>query len=140
MVSGMDSLMQRLGGMIPEELKRGVEQFMVDMKAAVEKINANQLRIETALTTLQASSDRLEKMQDNTAHILAGFSLLMPPQASSTPILENGAHSGNLITSEKFPQEMVDDVMTAGIPTASDFDVAIPGGDYGRRARSHNEE
>jgi|ERR1700727_1343432 len=156
MASGMDTLMSRLGGLIPEDLKRSVEQFMSDMQRAAEKINANQVRIETALASLQASINRLEGMQDDhNAHIVSAIRLLMPTPPITTHILdENGQASGNFITSEKFPQEMLDDVMateraqaeniknlmgSAGIPTASDFEAATPGGDYGRR-RSNSEE
>lgn len=137
MPSGIDMMMQRLGNLVPEDLKRNIEQFIADMQKAAATINANQVRIETALASLQASSTRLEAMQDNTAHILAGFSLLMPPPPTTTHIFEKGKPSGNFITEEKFPQEMIDDVMTAGIPTATSFQT---GELYGGRERSNNEE
>jgi hypothetical protein len=130
--SGMAMMLKSLG-LDPDELKGNVEAFMSHMKDQAEKINQNQARLESKL-------DALENSLGNIAHILAALSLLVAPQASTTAILENGAHSGNLITSEKFPTEMIEDVMTAGIPTASDFEAAIPGGDYGRRVRSNNEE
>ena len=80
-------------GLDPDELKNSVEAFMFHMKAQAETINANQKRLEDKL---DAISEKLDSIH---------------PPASTTAIYEDGKHTGVLITTEKFPQEMLDDVL-----------------------------
>jgi hypothetical protein len=137
--SGMAMMLKSLG-LDPDELKANVEAFMLHMKAQAEKINQNQARLEAMLATVEdqgtTALSRLEDLQAMVLIVAAGES-----QGTTTAILENGRASGNLITSEKFPQEMIEDVMTAGIPSASNFDAVPIGGEHGgERRRSSNEE
>jgi hypothetical protein len=89
--SGIGLLLQSFG-FNPEEIKGSVESFIAHMKDQAAAINANQARIETKLDTI--------------------IDLL--PRAMTTPILENGEATGVLVTNEKFPQEMLDDVQQRG--------------------------
>lgn len=137
--SGMAMMLKSLG-LDPDELKANVEAFMLHMKAQAEKINQNQARLEAMLGYVEdqgtTALSRLEDLQAMVLILAAGES-----QGTTTAILENGRASGNLITSEKFPQEMIEDVMTAGIPSASNFDAVPIGGEHGgERRRSNNEE
>jgi hypothetical protein len=79
-------------GIDPEELRANVDAFMTGMKAQAEKINANQARLEEKL-------DRI---------IFIVEELL--PQESTREIIEDGQHTGVLVTNERFPQAMIDDV------------------------------
>ena len=138
--SGMGMMLKSMG-LDPDELKANVETFMQHMKEQADKINANQARLEEMITANQASLNSI-------AQILSGLSTLVTTQNSTTHILdEEGKKSGVLITSEKFPQEMLDDVYeiktttAGGEPKASNFDAVQPiGGQHGRRERSNNEE
>jgi hypothetical protein len=97
-MSGMAGMLKALG-VDPDELKANVETFMVNMKAQAETINANQARLE-------AQGARIEGKLDA---VLTRFDELSP--ASSTKeVLEDGKPTGVLITSERFPQAMIDDV------------------------------
>lgn len=86
-LSGMAMMLKSLG-VDPDEIRGNVEQFMGYMKAAADKINANQAIIEAKL-------DRIEKLID--------------PPGETTVITENGEHTGVLLTTEKFPLEMIVD-------------------------------
>ena len=86
--SGM-AMMLKSFGFDTDGIKRDLEQFMGAMKNGVEKINANQAAIEAKLD-----------------HIV---NLIQQP-GETTAITVNGENTGVLLTTEKFPQEMLDDV------------------------------
>jgi hypothetical protein len=86
-VSGM-AMMLKSFAIDPDEIRGNVEQFMAYMKAAADKINANQAIIEAKL-------DRIEKLID--------------PPGETVHIKENGLGTGVLVTTEKFPQELIDE-------------------------------
>lgn len=90
-VNGMTTMMKAMG-LDPDELKATVEQFMGGMKDQAAKINANQGRLETKLDVI------LMKLAE------------LSPIVATRQILENGEATGVLITNERFPQEMIDDV------------------------------
>ena len=96
---GKAMMMQALG-LDPEELKLSAEAFMANMKQQAETINANQRRLEDKL---DAAGSKLGELADLITELVG-------PRPSTTAILENGRHTGVLITDEKFPQEMIDDV------------------------------
>ena len=96
MPSGMEMMLKAMG-LDPDELKSSVEGFMVHMKDQAAKINANQARIEV----------KLDEMRELVLDVVG-------PRPSTTHILENGEPTGVLVTSEKFPQAMIDDVNHRG--------------------------
>lgn len=97
--SGVQMVMSRLG-LDPAELTKHVEAFTADMKAAAAAINANQQRIETKLDEIDAKVD--ECLNRTGAQ---------PVEASTTEILDaQGRPTNVLVTSERFPQRMIDDV------------------------------
>lgn len=77
---------------------------MVHMKDQAAKINANQARIESKLDQQEAKFDDLRELVLD----------VVGPRPSTTHILENGEQTGVLVTSEKFPQAMIDDVNGVG--------------------------
>ena len=85
-LSGPAMLLKSLG-LDPEEIQQNVESFKAAMAAAVAKIDANQARIEAKLD-----------------EILAG------QKGETTAIVEDGKHTGVLMTTEKFPDAMLRDV------------------------------
>jgi hypothetical protein len=90
--SGMTMMLRSLG-FDPDGMKRDIEQFMAAMKAAVEKVNANQASIEATL-------DRIEKLVEH-------------PGATTAIVTESGEDAGVLLTTEKFPREMLEDANQA---------------------------
>jgi hypothetical protein len=103
--SGMAIMLKTLG-LDPDELKSNVDGFMSHMKDQAATINANQQRIEAKLEHIEAKTD----------NVLTLMVERIGPPPSTTAILENGEHTGILITNEKFPQEMIDDVNLASDP------------------------
>jgi hypothetical protein len=89
-MNGMGMMLKSLG-IDPDELKRNVEEFMSVVKASLQKVDANQARIETKLDSILTRLDGLA------------------PEPSTTEIMANGAASGILITNEKFPRQMMDE-------------------------------
>jgi hypothetical protein len=90
--SGMTAMMKALG-LDPVELKAHVEAFTSHMKEQAAAINANQRRIEAKLDVID------EKLA------------ALVPRETTTEILDNaGVGTNVLITSERFPQAMIDDV------------------------------
>lgn len=123
-VSGMQMMLKSLG-LDPDDLKANVEGFMVMMKGAVEKVEANQLRIEGHLGRIESKLD-----------MLGADPLTF--KDSSRAIYEDGKHTGVILTDEKFPRPLYD-----GLPAynreadetaiASNFDAVKQGGqDNGR--------
>lgn len=94
------TMMLKALGFNPDELKGTVEGFMDHMKQQAATINANQARLEAKQ---DATTEELGKLCELVAD-LAG------PRPTTRAILENGEETGVLITSEKFPQAMIDDV------------------------------
>jgi hypothetical protein len=139
--TGMAIMLKSLG-LDPDELKRNVEDFMQHMKQQAERINANQAKLEANDARLEA---KLDELQNLLAELVTAE--LGPRRPSTTEIFNNGERTGILITDEKFPQAMLDDVYeiktttAGGEPQASNFDAVHPigGQDDGRR-RSNNEE
>lgn len=86
--SGMTMMLKSLG-FDTDGMKRDLEQFMLAMKTGVEKINANQARIEA----------KLERIEN----------LIEQPGKTTAIADENGEHTGILLTTEKFPREMLED-------------------------------
>jgi hypothetical protein len=93
-------MMLRSLGLDPDELKANVEGFMVTMKAAVEKVEANQLRIESKLEHLSECSAAIILKLDTIIQEPLSF------QGTSRPIFEDGKHTGVILTDEKFPQPL----------------------------------
>lgn len=93
----MASMMKSFG-LDPEEIKANIDGFMLHMKAQGEKVEANQIRIEQKL---DAHTELLAILVDQKT-------------GTSTAILENGVDTGTFVTSEKFPQRMIDDVNNTG--------------------------
>lgn len=94
--SGMTAMMKALG-LDPAEIKTHVEAFTSHMKAQAEAINANQRRIE----------EKLDELLNRTA--------AQPVEASTTELLDaDGKPTNVLVTSERFPQAMIDDVNGVG--------------------------
>lgn len=85
--SGM-AMMLKSFGFDTDGIKRDLEQFMLAMKTGVEKINANQARIE----------EKLQRIENLIEH-----------PGETTAIIENGENTGILLTTEKFPREMLED-------------------------------
>jgi hypothetical protein len=81
------TMMLRAMGIDPEGIKRDVQQFMDTVKTGVEKINANQARIESQL-------DRIEKLLD-------------PPGETVSVNKPNGEATGVLLTTERFPAPLL---------------------------------
>lgn len=98
MESGMSQLIAKLS---PQGIKEQVETFIAGMKAQAEASAAAQTRMEAKLDAIAAALDKLV------------FTILSAvaeaPTSSTTPILDNGRSSGVLLTSEKFPQEILND-------------------------------
>jgi hypothetical protein len=91
--SGMAMMVKSLIGAVgidPEGLKRDIEQFMAMMKAGVDQLNANQARIDAKL-------DRIEK-------------LVAQPGETVAVLDDLGNATGVLLTTEKFPDAMLEDV------------------------------
>jgi hypothetical protein len=91
-VSGVATMLKAFG-LDPDEIRGNIEGFMQHMKEQGAKVEANQLRVETKLDAIIERLDRAA-----------------PAEGSSTPILENGHDTGVFVTSEKFPQRLIDDV------------------------------
>lgn len=89
--------MLRAFGFDPAEMRQNAEDFMVGVKTVMEKLEANQLRIEAKL-------DCIEKLIEH--------------PGETTVITENGENTGVLLTTEKFPREMLED--------AAKYSPAIP--------------
>lgn len=101
--SGMVALMKGFG-LDPAEIKQHVEAFTSHMKAQAAAINANQQRIEAKL---EAHDAKLDELLNRTA--------AQPVEASTTEILDvSGRPTNVLVTSERFPQAMIDDVNGVG--------------------------
>jgi hypothetical protein len=111
------ALLKRMG-LDPEAYKGMIEEFIEGMRRAVEQINSNQQRIETMLKDLQVETNSLShqvrgslsKLETIEMKLHHGLSL----GGTTTPIYANGEHTGVLITDEKFPQEILDDVNHRG--------------------------
>lgn len=93
--SGMERLLGSFG-LNPQEIRVSIEQFMLTMQAAAEKINANQQRLEAGLARMER---KLTYIQD----------LIEQPGETTIIADKDGKHSGALLTTEKFPQAMLDD-------------------------------
>ena len=106
--NGMAGLLKTMG-LDPDELKANVEGFMAGMRDQAAKINGNQERLE-------AQGSRVESKLDA---IILRLDEAIPP-GSTREILEDGAATGVLITSERFPQAMLDDVN--GVTTHASHD------------------
>lgn len=87
-LSGPAMLLKSLG-LDPEELQQNVEAFKLTIAAAVEKIEVNQARIEAKLDQIIAA---------------------LPVKGETMAIEEDGKETGVLVTTEKFPDEMLRDV------------------------------
>lgn len=94
--SGMTGMLKALG-LDPDELKKNVETFMETMTAAAQQIKANQIAIETKLTAIEGQLKRIQ------AEL---------PEAGTTTSIKNddGNDTGILVTTEKFPDELIRDV------------------------------
>ena len=90
-MSGMAGLLKTMG-VDTDEIQAQATTFMQGMKAQAETINANQQRIERKL---DAILERLDSIS---------------PAPSTREIIEDGKPTGVLVTDEKFPQAMIDDV------------------------------
>jgi hypothetical protein len=90
-LSGMAGLLKSMG-VDTDDIQAQATTFMQGMKAQADTINANQQRIEKKLDEILGRLDAIS------------------PAPSTREILENDAPTGVLITDEKFPQAMIDDV------------------------------
>lgn len=83
-------------GIDPTEMRQNVEGFMVTMKTAAERINANQARLEAGQARLEDKLDFIQR-------------LIEQPGETVKLTDESGQDTGILLTSEKFPQELLKD-------------------------------
>lgn len=90
-LSGMARMLKTMG-VDTDEIQAQATTFMQGMKAQAETINANQQRIEVKLDAILGRLDAIA------------------PAPATREILENGEPTGVLVTDEKFPQAMIDDV------------------------------
>ncbi len=97
-MSGMAGLLKSMG-VDTEELQANVQTFMQGMQAQAQTINANQARLEAQGVRIEAKLDTVLTRLDELA-----------PAPSTKEVLEDGKPTGVLITSERFPQAMIDDV------------------------------
>jgi hypothetical protein len=97
-MSGMAGLLKSIG-VDTDQFQAHFETFTAGMRAQAETINANQLRIEAQGARIEAKLDALADRLDSIA-----------PAPSTVEVLEDDKPTGVLITSEKFPQAMLDDV------------------------------
>jgi hypothetical protein len=97
--SGMGMMLKSLG-IDPDEIKASIEQFMLTMQSAAERIKENQSAIETRMTAMDAKLDRIAALIDQ--------------PGDTIHVQEDGRDTGILITSEKFPQAMLDDLKIDG--------------------------
>jgi hypothetical protein len=96
--SGMQGLLKSMG-FDPDAMKGQLEAFIANMQAAAAAISANQARLEAQGARIEAQG----------AAILGRLDLLAPAPRT-VEVLEDGKPTGVLITDEKFPQAMIDDV------------------------------
>ena len=122
--NGMAGMLKAMG-LDPDELKTNVEGFMAGMRDQAAKINANQERLEAQggrlETRLDAIAETLELPHDGVGGDLGArleakldaitmkLDEILPIQ-TTREIFEDGRATGVLITSERFPQAMIDDV------------------------------
>ena len=107
-VSGMAMMLKSLG-VDPDEIRGNVEQFMAYMKAAADKINANQAIIEAKLRELQTQGTNLWEQNNTLRQHIDRIEKIIDPPGETVHITENGLGTGVLVTTEKFPQELIDD-------------------------------
>lgn len=122
--SGMAMMLKSLG-IDPDEIRANVEQFMAGMKAAVEKVEANQLRIEGKLEDLQKQGADLDE-QNRTIIYWLGLAI---ESGGTTRLKDNGKDLGIIEHSEKFPQDVIN-AANAKVQ-ASNFDAVKVGGQDG---------
>ena len=79
-------------GVDTDDIQAQATNFMQGMKAQADTINANQQRIEKKLDEILGRLDAIS------------------PAPATREILEDDKPTGVLITDEKFPQAMIDDV------------------------------
>lgn len=95
--SGMGMMMKALG-LDPAVIQQHVEAFTTHMKDQAAAINANQQRIEAKLDA-----------------ILARQAAELGPRETTTELLDaDGRGTNVLVTNERFPQAMLDDVNGVG--------------------------
>lgn len=103
-VSGMAGLLKSMG-VDADQIQTNIELFTAGMKAQAETINANQVRLEAQgariETKLNQVLDRLDAMDPG-------------GDPRTREVFENGKPTGVLITNEKFPQALIDDVNKGG--------------------------
>jgi hypothetical protein len=85
------TMMLRAMGVDPDGIKRDVQQFMESVKAMGDKLDANQQRIEA----------KLDRIQRELEHPGETVEINKP----------NGEATGVLLTTEKFPEQMVAEMM-----------------------------
>lgn len=107
-VSGMAMMLKSLG-IDPDEIRGNVEQFMAYMKAAADKINANQAVIELKLRELQTQGTNLWEQNNTLRQHIDRIEKLIDLPGETVHIKENGLGTGILVTTEKFPQELIDE-------------------------------
>lgn len=110
-VSGM-AMMLKSFGIDPDEIRGNVEDFMTYMKAAADKINANQTIIEVKLTELQTQGTNLWEQNNTLRQHIDRIEKLIEQPGETIHIKENGLGTGVLVTTEKFPQEFYGKINT----------------------------
>lgn len=92
-------------GFDPDAMKAQLEAFIQNMQAAAAAISANQARLEAQGAKIEAQGEAILARLD-----------LIAPAPRTVEIIEDGKPTGVLITDEKFPQQMIDDVFKEAPP------------------------
>lgn len=102
-------------GIDADKLEANVTGFMENVRGAVEKLEANQRIIETKLDRIQATIDRPPAMMF--PPLFEGSATPAALDGSSGDTVEirkpNGEATGVLLTTEKFPQAVLDELSTS---------------------------
>ena len=97
------AMMLKALGLDPEEIKANIEGFMQQMRDQAHTINGNQLRIETKLDAIDGTLRRL-------AISAAAGGLGAVPKSTAELCDNQGDPTGVLVTNERFPQQLLEDV------------------------------
>jgi hypothetical protein len=114
MPSGVEMLLNSLG-IDPAEMRQNIEGFMLTMKTAAEKINANQSRLEAGQARIEEKLDAITNSQEQQGLLFIdmmdsvnGIAMKLE-QPGETTRLEtvDGRDAHVLLTTEKFPRDML---------------------------------
>lgn len=122
-VSGMGMMMKAMG-VDPEEIKGSVTAFMETVKSSIEKIDANQKRIEDKLEKIVATqaihTTAISIILDHLKDVRAERHVAVINEPSPKLLAMDGTDSGAIVSEEKFPQEVLDAAKYDPIEAAED--------------------